>query len=239
MKKTIIRLFVLTLALSGGFSTAIAQQAYVGERLYLGLYSEPGATTEPIRTMSSGTRVEIIERQGDFVKLRLADGVEGWARGEFVTQEVPARALLQEVTAERNRLRLQLETLSKSTVTEEQLKAIQQQLARAEQKSTQLEEQLKKAQSAASTESQQQTGQQEVIDALKEQLAAAEQTIAELQVRPVESRSDSGDTRKVSTTAKILWLMLSMLASLGLGTIIGIRWLSARIRKRFNGLKVW
>jgi SH3 domain protein len=239
MKKMSGKLFILALVLTSGFTTAMAQQAYVGERLYLGLYSEPGATTEPIKTMSSGTRVEIIGRQGDFVKLRLADGVEGWARGEFVTQEVPARALLQEMTAERDRLRRQLETLSKSTVTEEQLKTLQQQLARAEQKSAQLEEQLKKAQTAAGTESQQQTDQQQVIDTLKEQLVAAEQTIAELQVKPVESHSDGDDTRKVSMTAKILWLMLSMLASLGLGAIFGIRWLSARIRKRFNGLKVW
>jgi hypothetical protein len=39
--------------------------------------------------------------------------------------------------------------------------------------------------------------------------------------------------------AQIGWMLFSMLLCLVAGIMIGIRWLSGRIRHRFNGLKIW
>ena len=222
------------------FATQV-EAAYVSERLYLGLYAEPNTTADPIKTMPSGTEVQIVETQGDYVKLKLTDGTEGWARGEFVTQETPAKRLLKEMTAERDGLRLQLETLSKQDkADDQQVKTLQQQLATANRQVTNLTEQLKQKENAADAALEEtQTNQQQAIDELKNQLLTAEQQTNELQTRLADTQKVAAKTGDVGSTKKVLWFTLSMFASLGIGMFIGVRWLSAKIRQRFNGLKVW
>jgi hypothetical protein len=42
-----------------------------------------------------------------------------------------------------------------------------------------------------------------------------------------------------SILIRVVWVLVAMSASLGMGIYIGIRWLSGRVRRRFNGIKVW
>lgn len=226
-----------TLLLSFFLGKALAEPAYISERLYLGLYAVPDSTTEPVKTLASGTSVEVVQRLGEYVQLQLKDGTEGWARAEFVSKEPPAKTLVKELTDERDRLRQQLERLSKN----EQQKALQQQLAKANQDIADLNEQLKTRQSDTASVVEVEAAQQLVIDDLKTQLINSEQTAAQLQAEVTELKKAGTGTHTMETNIpmKVLWLLVAMFASLCMGMYIGIRWLSGRVRKRFNGLKVW
>lgn len=216
---------------------AWAEPAYISERLYLGLYAVPDSTTEPIKTLASGTPVEILQRLGEYVQLQLKDGTEGWARAEFVSREPPAKTLVKELTTERDRLRQQLETVSN----DDRQKALQQQLSKANLKIAELNEQLKGRQSDEASVAQEQVVQQQVIDELKKQLTNSEQAVAQLQVEAAELKKAALVTQSGESNIlmQVLWLLVAMSASLGMGVYIGIRWLSGRVRRRFNGLKVW
>jgi SH3 domain protein len=191
--------------------------AYISDRLILGLYAQPDPTATPIKSLPSGLKVEILETRDAFVRIRMVDGNEGWARAEFITTELPAKVQLQQVSRERDQLREQLNAQAGG---DQQMAAL---LSQARQKIQQLEQQ--------STVAQEGSG-----EGVEEAFQRAQQKIAELE----RQLANSGATRSDDNIApKILSLLGTLLLSVGLGAMLGARWLGARVRRRFNGLKVW
>lgn len=200
-------------------SAAAGQKAYVSDRLILGLYGLPDPTAAPVKSLQSGMQVEILETREGFVRIRMVDGSEGWARAEFITTDAPAKVQLQQMTRERDRLREQLNTQSGG---EQHLTT---QLAQARQKIQQLEQQLANPQSSGESAEEYQIRYQR-----------AQQKIEELE-RQLETKP--GPKPADGLAIKILGLLATLLMSIGLGAVLGARWLGARVRRRFNGLKVW
>lgn len=198
---------------------ATGQKAYVSDRLILGLYAQPDPAAAPVKSLPSGMQVEILETREGFARIRMVDGSEGWARAEFVTTEAPAKVQLQQMTRERDRLREQLNAQAGG---EQQLTA---QLTQARQKIQQLEQQLANPQSSGESAEEYQIRYQQ-----------AQQKIADLE-RQLESKALPKPIDGLAI--KILGLLATLLMSIGLGAILGARWLGARVRRRFNGLKVW
>ena len=200
-------------------SPTAGQKAYVSDRLNLGLYMQPDPTATPVKSLPSGMQVQILETRDAFVRIRMVDGNEGWARAEFITTEPPAKVLLQQVSRERDQLREQLNAESGS---EQQLA---EQLTHARQKIQQLEQQLANPQSF-----------EENVKASDTRYQQAQQRIQELE-RQLANRA--AGKRSDNIALKILGLLATLLLSIGLGAVLGARWLGTRVRRRFNGLKVW
>lgn len=77
---------------------------YVIEQLVVNVYSAPGADAERVATLKSGDRVEVIERAGDAVHVRLGNGRDGWVRASYLTAAEPLRAQLAARSAEVTKL---------------------------------------------------------------------------------------------------------------------------------------
>ena len=75
-------------------AAARAEPLYVVEQLVVNVNSAPDATGERIATVKSGDRVELIERSGDQVHVRLANGRDGWVRASYLTGDEPLRVRL-------------------------------------------------------------------------------------------------------------------------------------------------
>lgn len=235
-KQIISVVLLILLQMMGG--KTLAEPAYISERLYLGLYAVPDSTTEPIKTLASGTSVEIVQHLGEYVQLQLKDGTEGWARAEFVSKEPPAKTQVQELTNERDRLRKQLETASNNN----REKTLQQQLSRANEKIVELNEKLTQQQANDSSAVAEQAAQQQVIDQLKMELSESEKAADRLRTEMTELKKAGMDMQAAAQSSiliRVVWVLVAMSASLGMGIYIGIRWLSGRVRRRFNGIKVW
>lgn len=84
---------LLLLAAQPGFGV------YITDKLLAGFYAEPDAETQPLRALTSGTPMEILERQGAFSRVRLGDNSEGWVENRFITAEKPAKVRLLELQA--------------------------------------------------------------------------------------------------------------------------------------------
>ncbi|HEX5056237.1 MAG TPA: TIGR04211 family SH3 domain-containing protein [Gammaproteobacteria bacterium] len=195
------------------------QKAYISDRLNLGLYLQPDPASTPIKSLPSGMQVQILESRDGFARIRMIDGNEGWARAEFITAEPPAKVLLQQVTRERDQLRDQLSAETSGA------KQLTTQLAQAHQKIQQLEQQLANPQSSSES-----TGEYQL------RYQQSQQKITELE-RQLENKA--GQKPADNLAIKILGLLATLTMSIGLGALLGARWLGARVRRRFNGLKVW
>jgi len=59
--------------------------------------AEPGNSTAPFSVVTTGMKLEIIERDGDYVKVRMPSGAEGWIKGTYVSDDPPAMLKLEEL----------------------------------------------------------------------------------------------------------------------------------------------
>jgi hypothetical protein len=90
---------------------------YVVEQLVVSVNSAPDGGGERVASLKSGDRVELIERAGEAVHVRLANGKDGWLRSSYLSTEEPLKARLQQSEAEVSALKSEVGRL------EAQLKA--------------------------------------------------------------------------------------------------------------------
>jgi len=81
------------------------QEAYISDRLVVGLYEREDLAGESIRALVSGTSVEVLAHKPGAVRVRTADAAEGWVEVNAVSEEKPARTQLLEAQAELQRLK--------------------------------------------------------------------------------------------------------------------------------------
>jgi Bacterial SH3 domain len=81
-----------------------AETLYVIEQLVVAVSSTPDASGERVATLKSGDRVEVLERSGDEVHVRLANGRDGWVRASYLSADEPLRVRLAQRDAEVARL---------------------------------------------------------------------------------------------------------------------------------------
>lgn len=98
-----------TLLLLG--SETIAETGWVTDVLSLGLHRAEDTSDRAFRTLKSGDELEILSRDGYYARVRLADGTEGYVKVAYVVTDKPARAIVAETAAERDRLAAELEDL--------------------------------------------------------------------------------------------------------------------------------
>jgi SH3 domain protein len=91
----------LCLVLGAWAGGAAAETVYVTDSLRLGLHAAADTSDKPFDNLVSGTLVEVLERNGSFAHVRLADGREGWVKATFLVADKPAAARVLELEAER------------------------------------------------------------------------------------------------------------------------------------------
>ncbi len=82
-----------------------AETLYVIEQLVVNVNSAPDATGERIANIKSGDAVEVLDRQGEQIHVRLANGTDGWIRKSYLSADEPAKVRLGERTAEVEKLK--------------------------------------------------------------------------------------------------------------------------------------
>lgn len=88
---------------------AIAETAYVTDTLQLGLHRAADTSDRPFRSLDSGQELEILSRTTYYANVRLPDGTEGYVKAGFLVSNKPARLIVAETMAERDRIAAELE----------------------------------------------------------------------------------------------------------------------------------
>ncbi|MEW6331774.1 MAG: TIGR04211 family SH3 domain-containing protein [Pseudomonadota bacterium] len=128
---------ITVLVLLGIFSAAQAETVYVAERLRIGLRAEVVETSAVVKTVETGTPLEVVERFDKLVRVRDPEGAEGWIEARYLSPEPPARTQLvklQDDLARNKALAAEAQAQlkkSQATVAEqaEKIKSLEQQAA--------------------------------------------------------------------------------------------------------------
>jgi SH3 domain protein len=188
-----------------------AEFSYVTDELLLGLYTGDTASGKRIRSIESGTPLEIIERKQNYARVRTREGEEGWVKAGFLVKEKPAKTLVAELTRENAALTQTLRETQKKLANPEAIAA--QKIVALKKQVNETRQELKHAKNK--------------IRDLNTRLA---ETLTELQRYKPNPKEYWIDPR---------WLYLGGALSLLLcGIIIGMRIVNNRLRRRFYGFRL-
>ncbi|MBI3560865.1 MAG: TIGR04211 family SH3 domain-containing protein [Gammaproteobacteria bacterium] len=81
-------------------SAANAETLYVTDRILLGVHQMPNEQSPVIISIVSGTPVNVLLRNDNFLRVRTPDGQEGWVSSKFLKKEKPVSAELESVQAQ-------------------------------------------------------------------------------------------------------------------------------------------
>jgi hypothetical protein len=73
------------------------RRLFVSDKLVLNVYSEPEQAGSRVATIETGDAVDELERGQGFVRIRLADGREGWVGSNYLTDDAPAVVQLKDL----------------------------------------------------------------------------------------------------------------------------------------------
>ncbi len=198
---------------------AHAETLYVIEQLVVNVNSAPDASSERVATIKSGEGVEVLEKQGEQVHIRLANGTQGWVRKSYLSADEPLQHQLNERTSEIEKLkqdvaRLQGELTAARTMPRGKPAPAQPNTSSAAAESTATPE-------PESGESDHRTHPASAGDPATPEPSYF-MTPPEAPARPVWH-----------------WALGSFVVALALGFVLGWQVLDRRIRRKYGGLRIY
>ena len=115
-KSKLILLFLLFIPLSVSVGPAHADRRYVSDMLIVTLREGQGTEYKAIRTLKTGTPIEVLEESGRYLRVRTEEGEEGWVAKQYITSKPPKALIIAGLKQETNRLRARVEELEKRQV---------------------------------------------------------------------------------------------------------------------------
>ena len=112
-KSKLILLFVVFILLSVSVGPAHADRRYVSDMLIITLREGQGSEYEAIRTLKTGTPIEVLEESGRYLRVRTEEGEEGWVAKQYISSELPKALIIAGLKQETNRLGTRIEELEK------------------------------------------------------------------------------------------------------------------------------
>jgi len=94
-----------------GAAAAEPATLYVVEQLVVNVNSAPDASGERIATVKSGEALQVIEKSGEQVHVKLANGKDGWVRAGYLSADEPLKPRLVQREAEVAQLKDELTRL--------------------------------------------------------------------------------------------------------------------------------
>jgi len=120
MKKNYLTLTILAILLQA-FQVQ-AETFYITDKVLVGVYEEANTESVLVKALPTGTPLEVLERNGEFSKVRSPDGTSGWVESSYLIDSKPAQLVVLELTDQQKQATEQL------SLAQAELEATQKQL---------------------------------------------------------------------------------------------------------------
>ena len=69
---------------------AVAEQVYINDTLRVGVRPSPSGSVAPLAVVTTGMRLQVLDRVEGYLKIRGKNNVEGWIKDIYVVDEAPS-----------------------------------------------------------------------------------------------------------------------------------------------------
>ena len=104
-----LNVYILTIAIILP-TLSFAETIYVTDSLQLKLRVTASTDGEVVTTLHSGQKLNLLEQQKKFSKVKTDDGNIGWVQSWFLTDEIPATYMVNQLSKEKETLETKLAT---------------------------------------------------------------------------------------------------------------------------------
>jgi len=111
------RLVYFCIVILGFALTVWADTMYVGGSIKIMVRTAPATNRKIISMLNTGQQVDVLQEEGNWARVRLPDGKEGWALSQYLTASPPARLKLERLEAEHQVLKAKSAPLIKENQT--------------------------------------------------------------------------------------------------------------------------
>jgi len=112
-KLTFIVVFVVFMPIPVTVGSARADTRYVSDILILCLRAGPGNEYKVIRTLKTDTRLEVLEEDELYLKVKTDEGEEGWVLKQYISSKTPKPVIIAALKRDVKKLEATVEKLEK------------------------------------------------------------------------------------------------------------------------------
>ncbi len=96
-------------------TAAAAESAYVIDKLLVGIHESKDTDSAIVKVVPTGTKLEIIKREGDVANVSEPGGAAGWVDAAYLSNEPPARVRIAELEKAKTALEDQLKHIEQTS----------------------------------------------------------------------------------------------------------------------------
>lgn len=194
---------------------------FITDQLRLSLYEEANQKSKVLEYLTSGERLEATQNSGPYAFVSAESGKKGWVKRGFLVSKPPTVLLLEQEQEKTEALVQELNKLANSSQVIDQY----------EKDMDALSEKLK-------IETETKESIQAEIDEIKK-LAEEKQRKADLVIESSQHRADPLDALITIVLGYWRYLLPLCFGFILIGFLIAKLILEARLKKKFQGIKVW
>lgn len=83
------KLFILISLLTAPL-LVVAEEVYINDTLRVGVRPSPSGSVAPVAVVTTGMKLQVIDRVEGYLKIRGEDDIEGWIKDIYVVNEAPS-----------------------------------------------------------------------------------------------------------------------------------------------------
>jgi len=115
MKQSICRLLITGAVILFFTTMAHAETRYVTDKMQITFRTGPGNDRKILSLLNSGQPVTFLQPEGEWAKVSLQNGREGWVLQRYLSAEVPCRIRIKDVSQALEGLKTELEAVQRTS----------------------------------------------------------------------------------------------------------------------------
>ena len=109
-------LFISFIILNASNGSVFADTRYVSDRLIISVRTGQNNKSTVLGHIKSGTPVDVLEADGQYLKIKTENGLEGWVQAQYIISEKSKAIIIRDLRNEINNLKEKIETFKNKTV---------------------------------------------------------------------------------------------------------------------------
>lgn len=237
---------ILTIALCS--TVSLANSVYITDKISVDIHSDKSAQGKRIKSLPSGTIVEVLARENNYAKVRTKDKAVGWVEAKYLTNEKPTQIEFLQLAVKYKEAQAKIEDY--------QTRLLQMQELRKEAKTADwLRYKLNENQKTEDSLTQELKFKDIKIAELKITVASLEGQLINAKAQlnnmlassgaeshQVAATSGSSEQPLYNTSSSVsfyTWLVLSLAVTLIIGILMGFVLIDFKVRKKQSGAAMY